>query len=102
MRAVIEDCKALYNRARGLLNNYSELIDGMKEICNEDGLQAAVEEQQEVTRLLQDSDRYYTVVVAENEGIAAVAASDAVAEDAENVDIDELVGLTDSLSMDRP
>ena len=59
----------------------------MKEICNEDGLQAAEEEQAEMLSLVQECERYYTVAVAENAGNEAEA-------DADDAEIDELVART--------
>ena len=85
--SMLKDCHELSQRCCGLLNNYAELIEGMKEICNEDGLQAAVEEQAELMSLVRECERYYTVAMAENAGTEAEA-------DADDAEIDELIART--------
>ena len=90
LTTMLKDCKELSERCCEMLRDYSDLIDGLKDICNEDALAAAVEEQGQLATLLRDCERYYTVAIAENDGVNATT-------EAEDAAIDELVTLTEGL-----
>ena len=92
LNTILKDCQELSQRCCEMLNDYSELIDGLKEICSEDALRAADEEQTLITKLIQDCDRYYTVAISENAGIQA-------ASEVANVEVDELISLTANLAL---